>query len=93
MKAIWNNTVIAESENTVEVEGSVYFPSNAVRHELLQISERQSYCPWKGMAQYYSVVINGETNPDAAWSYAEPRQNARSIQDFVAFWHGVQLTD
>ena len=93
MKAIWNNAVIAESDDTVEVEGDIYFPPDSVKQQLLRRSNRTSYCPWKGTAQYFSIVADGETNPDAAWCYPEPKDLVRDIEGYVAFWHGVELTD
>ena len=91
MKAIWNNQVIAESNNTVVVEGNHYFPLNAVKKEYLQPSDTHTTCPWKGEASYYSVVVNGETNKDAAWYYPEPKEAASQIKDYVAFWRGVEI--
>jgi uncharacterized protein (DUF427 family) len=93
MKAIWRNTVIAESDDTIEVEGSVYFPPDSIRQELLEPGERTSYCPWKGRARYYSIHVDGEVNNNAAWCYREPRTYAMSIRDYMAFWHGVELVD
>ena len=93
MKAVWNNTVIAESDDTVEIEGSVYFPAPSVRQDLLKMGERTSYCPWKGTARYYSIVIDGEINPNAAWSYAEPRDYAKNIGGYMAFWNGVEIKE
>ena len=93
MKAIWKNRVVAESDNTVEVEGSIYFPPDSVKQELLQPAERTSYCPWKGTAQYYSLAVNGEVNPEAAWCYAKPKDYAKNIRGYLAFWHGVELSE
>ena len=93
MKAVWNNTVIAESDDTVEIEGSVYFPEPSVRRDLLKTGERTSYCPWKGTARYYSIVVDGEINPDAAWSYADPKAYASAIEGHIAFWRGVKISD
>ncbi|HEV7825854.1 MAG TPA: DUF427 domain-containing protein [Mycobacteriales bacterium] len=92
-KATWNGTVIAESDATVMVEGNHYFPPSSVRTELLQSSDTQSFCPWKGTASYYSVAVDGQVNRDAAWYYPEPMDAAAEIADHVAFWHGVEVTD
>jgi uncharacterized protein (DUF427 family) len=92
MKAIWNNTVIAESDDTVVVEGNHYFPLESVSNDYLQGSDTTSACPWKGTANYYSIVVDGESNADAAWYYAEPKDAAKEIRGRVAFWKGVQVT-
>jgi uncharacterized protein (DUF427 family) len=91
MKAIWNDAVIAESDNTVVVEGNHYFPSASVKSEYLQPSGTHTICPWKGEASYYDVVVNGETNSDAAWYYPEPKDAAAEIKDRIAFWRGVKV--
>ena len=91
MKAIWNNTVIAESDDTVVVEGNHYFPADSVTAGLLTDSDTTSVCPWKGTANYYSVAVYGETNPDAAWYYATPKDAAKEITGRIAFWKGVQV--
>ena len=91
MKAIWNNAVIAESDETVVVEGNHYFPSDAVGKQYLQPSSTHTHCPWKGEASYYDVVVNGETNKDAAWYYPAPKEAAAEIKDRVAFWRGVKI--
>jgi uncharacterized protein (DUF427 family) len=93
MKAIWNDTVIAESDDTVVIEGNHYFPPESVANELLLGSDTTSVCPWKGTANYYSIVVDGETNPDAAWYYAETKDAANEIRGRVAFWKGVQVTE
>jgi uncharacterized protein (DUF427 family) len=92
MKAIWNNHVIAESNDTVVVEGNHYFPRAALKSEYLQPSATTSVCPWKGTANYYSLDVDGSTNKDAVWYYAEPKAAAAQIRDRVAFWKGVQVT-
>jgi uncharacterized protein (DUF427 family) len=92
-KATWNDTVIAESDDIVMVEGNHYFPLDAVRSEYLQSSEFTTVCPWKGTASYYTLAVNGEVNPDAAWYYPEPKDAAADIRDRVAFWRGVTVTD
>ncbi len=92
MKAIWNGTVIAESADTVVVEGNHYFPLASVNAALLEPSSRTSVCPWKGTANYYTLTVGGEKNVDAAWSYTEPKDAAKEIRGRVAFWKGVTVT-
>jgi uncharacterized protein (DUF427 family) len=91
MRAIWNGTVIAESDDTVVVEGNHYFPLSSVHAETLQPSDRQSVCPWKGTASYYDVVVDGDRNADAAWYYPTPKEAAQQITGRVAFWRGVEV--
>ena len=91
-KAIWNGAVIAESDQTVKVEGNDYFPPDSVRREYLATSETHTVCPWKGTASYYDVVIDGKVNRDRAWFYPDPKPAASEIKDHVAFWHGVEVT-
>ncbi len=91
MKAIWNNEVIANSDDTVVIEGNHYFPPDSVRQEYLQPSNMHTTCPWKGEASYYNVVVNGDTNKDAAWYYPEPKDAAAEIKNRVAFWRGVKV--
>jgi len=93
MKAVWNEATLAESEKTVVVEGNQYFPPDAVKREHLKPSSTHTTCPWKGEASYYDVVVNGETNKDAAWYYPEPKPAAAEIKDHVAFWRGVKVTE
>ena len=93
MKAIWNDHVIAESDDTVFVEGNHYFPSSAVNIEFLTPSDTTSYCPWKGTANYYTVVADNSENADAAWFYSEPKKAAAKIAGHVAFWRGVQVVE
>ena len=90
-KAIWNGAVIAESDETVVVEGNHYFPPESVVRNYLQESQTQTTCPWKGEASYYHVMVNGELNADAAWYYPDPKSKASHIKDHVAFWHGVEV--
>jgi uncharacterized protein (DUF427 family) len=90
--ATWNGTVLAESDDTVVVEGNHYFPRSAVREGVLVESDKHTVCPWKGTASYFSVVVDGQTNADAAWYYPEPKDAAAQIKDHVAFWKGVQVT-
>lgn len=91
MKAIWNDTVVAESEKTVVVEGNHYFPPETINTDFFQLSSTHTTCPWKGEASYYNVVVGGETNKDAAWFYPEPKDAAAEIKDHVAFWRGVKV--
>jgi uncharacterized protein (DUF427 family) len=91
MKAIWNETVIAQSDKTLTVENNHYFPENSVNKDFLKKSETHTTCPWKGVASYYHVVVNGKTNKDAAWYYPEPKPMAKDIQNYVAFWKGVEV--
>jgi uncharacterized protein (DUF427 family) len=92
MKAIWNNKVIAESDATRVVEGNHYFPEESVNKEYLKPSRTHSTCPWKGEASYYSLDAGGKTNVDAAWYYPEPKEAAKEIKNYVAFWKGVSVT-
>lgn len=91
VKAIWNNQVIAESDATVVVEGNHYFPPESVRAEVLRPSDATTVCGWKGTAQYYDLVVDGQTNPAAAWYYAEPKEAAEQIRNRIAFWKGVRV--
>ncbi len=92
MRATWNGTTIAESDDTVVVEGNHYFPAEAVKADLLADSDHTSVCPWKGTASYKSIVVDGKTNPDAAWYYPAPKDEAAEIKDHFAFWKGVEVT-
>ncbi|KPF74606.1 hypothetical protein IP68_12700 [Blastomonas sp. AAP25] len=91
-KAIWNGTVIAESDDTVVVERNHYFPRDSVRADLLKPSATTSVCGWKGTASYYSLEVDGKTNADAVWYYLEPKDAAKEITDRLAFWKGVEVT-
>jgi uncharacterized protein (DUF427 family) len=91
VRAVWNGHVLAESEQTVIVEGNHYFPPQAVNREFFAASDTQTTCPWKGEASYYTVEVDGKSNPDAAWYYPEPKTEAAHIRDYVAFWHGVDV--
>ena len=93
MKATWNNTVIAESDATVEVEGNQYFPADSIKKEFFQPSETHTVCGWKGTASYYDVVVDGQTNKDAAWYYPETKPEAKNIEGYVAFWKGVRVSE
>lgn len=90
-KATWNGATIAEFDKTIVVEGNHYFPAELVHKEFLQESATTSRCPWKGMANYYSIAVGGKTNEDAAWFYPEPSEAAANIKGYVAFWKGVQV--
>ncbi|KAA6439081.1 DUF427 domain-containing protein [Dyadobacter flavalbus] len=91
MKAIWNDQVIADSTETVVVENNHYFPESAVNKEFFTTSETHTTCPWKGIASYYHINVNGAINKDAAWYYPEPKEAAANIKGYVAFWKGVKI--
>lgn len=91
MKAIWNNTVIAESNETLVVENNHYFPAESIKKEFFKNSETHTNCPWKGQAHYYSLVVDGKENSDAAWFYPEVSELAKGLKDRVAFWKGVTV--
>ena len=90
-RATWNGAVIAESDTYEVVEGNVYFPPGAVKREHLRDSATHTVCGWKGTASYYDVVVDGQTNADAAWYYPDPKDAAANVRDHVAFWKGVQV--
>jgi len=91
MKAIWNGITLAESDRTIVVEGNHYFPPDAVNREHFQPSETHTICSWKGEASYFTVAVDGQTNPDAAWFYPSPKPEAAEIKNYVAFWRGVKV--
>ena len=93
MKAVWNGHILAESDRTVVVEGNHYFPASSVNKSYFQESPTHTTCPWKGVASYYTVVVDGKTNEDAAWYYPEPKEAASQIKDHVAFWKGVKVEE
>lgn len=93
MKAIWNSTVIAESKETEVVEGNHYFPSDSIKKEFFKESETTSICPWKGKASYFTLLVDGKENKDAAWYYPEAKERAKNIENKVAFWKGVEITE
>ena len=93
MKAIWNNQVIAESDETVLIEGNHYFPSDSIDKAYFIDSETHTVCNWKGTANYYTLQVNGEKNEDAAWYYPEVSELAKSIKGKIAFWKGVEITE
>ena len=91
MKAIWNGTVIAESDDTVVVEGNHYFPAGSVKKDYLLPSNTKTMCSWKGEASYHTLFVDGDANPDAAWFYSDPKEAAAQIKGRVAFWKGVMV--
>jgi uncharacterized protein (DUF427 family) len=91
MKASWNGKVIAESNDTVVVEGNHYFPAEALDRGMLAESTTHTTCPWKGVASYYDLVVDGELNKDAVWYYPSPSETAKAIAGRVAFWKGVRV--
>ncbi|AVO42022.1 DUF427 domain-containing protein [Simplicispira suum] len=91
MKAVWNGVTVAESDDTVLVEGNHYFPESALKREHFGFSNHKTMCPWKGQATYFSLLVDGEMNPDAAWTYADPKPEAEQIRGRVAFWKGVTV--
>ena len=90
-KAVWNGVVIAESDNTKTVEGNHYFPADSIKRDYFRDSDKTSVCGWKGTANYYDVVVDGNTNSGAAWYYSDPKPEAASIKGHVAFWKGVKV--
>jgi len=93
MKAIWNDTVIAESSNTKIVENNHYFPRKALKEQFFKTSEHHTRCPWKGEASYLHIEVKGEINKNAAWYYPEASHAAKPIENYVAFWNGVKISD
>lgn len=93
MKAIWKETIIAESDNTIVIEGNHYFPADSIMKEYYIDSPTTTICPWKGTASYYSIVVEDEENRDAAWYYPEPKYAAQQIKGHIAFWKGVEVID
>lgn len=91
MRAVWNGVVLAEAPSTVRVEGNHYFPPESLRREYFVDSSTKTVCPWKGLARYYTVMVDGEANQDAAWYYPKPSPLARRIGNYVAFWNGVGI--
>lgn len=90
-KAKWNGQIIAESDKYETVEGNIYFPPAAIKREHFVPSAQTTRCPWKGLAHYYNVVVDGKENKDAAWYYPDPSPAARNIKNHVAFWRGVNV--
>ena len=91
MKATWNGVIIAQSDDTVLVEGNHYFPAASLDQKHISFSNTKTFCPWKGNASYYSLLVNGELNPDAVWYYPSPKSGAEMVADRVAFWKGVKV--
>ena len=92
MKAVWNGTTIAESDDTVVVEGNHYFPADSIVAEHYEPNDQTSVCPWKGTASYYDIVVDGERNAAAAWFYPEPKEAAAEIRGRISFWKGVTVS-
>jgi uncharacterized protein (DUF427 family) len=93
MKATWKGKTLAESNDTIPIEGNQYFPPDAINTEYFQPSETHTVCPWKGTASYYDIVVDGQTNGDAAWYYPETKPDAKEIEGYVAFWKGVEVSE
>ncbi len=93
MKAIWNNQVIAESNETIVVEGNHYFPAESIKNTFFNNSETHTFCPYKGEASYYTLAVNGQNNVDAAWYYPTTKKGFEKIAGYVAFWRGVEITE
>ena len=93
MKAKWNNRIIAQSNETVHLEGNHYFPKDSVKWEYFTETDLTTTCPWKGEARYYTIEVDGEVNQDGAWSYPEPKEAAQEIRGYVAFYNTVEITE
>ena len=93
MKAIWNGKVLAESDDTIVIEGNHYFPEDSINKEYFENSDTHTVCPWKGTASYYSLNVEGSTNRDAAWFYPETSEMAKPIEGRLAFWKGVEISE
>jgi uncharacterized protein (DUF427 family) len=91
MKAMWRNVILAESNDTVVVEGNHYFPPDSINRQHFKQSETHTTCPWKGLASYYHIDVDGEINKDAAWYYPDPNDAAKNIKNYIAFWKGVEV--
>ncbi len=89
--ATWNGKELAKSDRTIMIEGNQYFPKEDVAPEFLENSDYHTRCPWKGLASYYDIVVDGKRNPNAAWYYPEPLEKATMIKDYIAFWNGVEI--
>ncbi len=90
-KAMWEDTILAESDRTIEIEGNQYFPPDAINTQYLRPNDHHTACPWKGIASYYDIEVNGKKNASAAWFYPNPKPAAKQIKDYVAFWRGVKV--
>jgi len=91
MKAIWNGTVVAESDETILLEGNAYFPPDSLQKQYFTASQTHTVCPWKGEASYLNITVDGQANRDAAWTYPEPKDAAARIRGYIAFWRGVKV--
>lgn len=91
MKAIWNNVILAESDETIVIEGNHYFPADSINKEFFKATATHTVCSWKGTASYYSIVVDGKENTDAAWYYPETKEEAKEIEGYIAFWKGVEV--
>jgi uncharacterized protein (DUF427 family) len=91
MKAVWNGKTIAESDATIVIEGNHYFPENSINEEYFAASTTHTVCSWKGTASYYDIIVDGKINKDAAWFYPEPKDAAKEIENYIAFWKGVEV--
>jgi uncharacterized protein (DUF427 family) len=91
MKAIWNGEVLAESEQTIVVEGNHYFPPDSINKQYFRPSDSHTVCGWKGTASYYDIIVNGNVNKDAAWYYPHAKEAAQNIENYIAFWKGVKV--
>jgi len=92
-KAFWNDTLIAESNDVQLLEGNIYFPESAVEKQFLTLSDHTTHCPWKGDASYFTLLVNGEENENAAWYYPNPKDKAQMIKGYIAFWNDVTITE
>lgn len=90
-RAIWNGAILAESDNCEIVEGNHYFPADSIRSEYFKPSDTRTTCPWKGVASYYTIAVDGQENKDAAWYYPDPKEKANNIKGYIAFWRGVKV--
>ncbi len=93
MKAIWNNAIIAESDETIVIDSFYYFPPDSVNNEFLENSKKHTTCYWKGQASYYTINVDGKKNKDAAWYYPEAKDKAKNIENYIAFWRGVEVIE
>ncbi len=93
MRALWRGAVLAESSETIVIDGNHYFPPDSVRREFLRESKTHTFCGWKGDASYYDILVDGEVNADAAWRYIEPMEAAQEIKNYIAFWKGVDIVE
>ncbi len=91
MKVMWKNLILAESNDTVVVEGNHYFPPDSIKKQYFKKSETHTTCPWKGLASYYHIDVDGEINKDSAWYYPDPKDAAKNIKNYIAFWKGVEV--